>query len=88
MLHEVFKKFNKVITVEDGCLPGGIGSAVLEFMVEHHYDADVTRLGIPDTIVEHGEQAELWHICGYDATGIEAAVRKLTKGIKTESLVG
>jgi len=48
----------------------------------------VVRLGIPDGIVEHGEQAELWHICGYDATGIEDQVRKLTKGIKTETLVG
>ncbi|OYD40509.1 1-deoxy-D-xylulose-5-phosphate synthase [Sphingobacterium cellulitidis] len=88
LLHEVFKKYNKVITVEDGCLPGGIGSAVLEFMSDHQYEAQVVRLGIPDTIVEHGEQGELWHICGYDAAGIEDQVRKLTKGIKTETLVG
>ena len=57
-------------------------------MSDHGYDAHVVRLGIPDGIVEHGEQAELWHICGYDAAGIEEQVRKLTKGIKTETLVG
>jgi len=88
MLHEVFKKYKQVITVEDGSLQGGIGSAILEFMADHGYQANVFRLGIPDTVVEHGEQLELWSLCGYDAKGIETQVRKLTKGKKTESLVG
>jgi 1-deoxy-D-xylulose-5-phosphate synthase len=70
MLHEVFSKFDKVITVEDGCIQGGFGSAVIEFMVEHNYKAEVKRLGIPDKWVEHGEQAELWHECGFDVDGI------------------
>ena len=48
LLHEVFKKFSKVITVEDGCLEGGMGSAVLEFMADNNYNAQVVRLGIPD----------------------------------------
>ena len=78
MLHEVFKKYKKIITVEDGCLMGGFGSAVLEFMVDHQYHAQVIRLGIPDRIVEHGEQPELHKECGYDPQSIAAAVRSLS----------
>ena len=74
MLHEIFSTYKKVITVEDGCVQGGFGSAVLEFMADHHYHADVKRLGIPDRIVEHGEQYELHHECGFDPDGIEKAV--------------
>ena len=77
LLHEVFSKFNKVITVEDGCLPGGFGSAVLEFMADHNYSAKIIRLGIPDKVVEHGEPEQLHQECGYDANGIKAAVVKL-----------
>jgi 1-deoxy-D-xylulose-5-phosphate synthase len=77
MLHEVFKKFGKVITVEDGCVEGGAGSAVLEFMADHNYHAEIVRLGIPDTIVEHGEQHELWAECGYDAAAIAQQVRNM-----------
>ncbi len=77
LLHEVFKKFKKVITVEDGCIEGGMGSAVLEFMADHNYHTHIVRLGIPDRIVEHGEQHELWAECGYDATGIAQQVRNL-----------
>jgi 1-deoxy-D-xylulose-5-phosphate synthase len=74
MLHEIFTAYTKVITVEDGCLQGGFGSAVLEFMAKHNYKAEVKLLGIPDSIVEHGEQLELHHECGFDAEGIERAV--------------
>jgi len=80
LLHEVFKKFGKVITVEDGCLEGGMGSAVLEFMADNNYSAEVVRLGIPDQFIEHGEQPELWSECGYDAKSIAQQVRKM--GIK------
>ncbi|MBK6975774.1 MAG: 1-deoxy-D-xylulose-5-phosphate synthase [Cytophagaceae bacterium] len=73
MLHEVFGKFDKVIVVEDGCVQGGIGSAILEFMSENNYAANVKRLGIPDRIVEHGEQPQLWAECGFDASGIARA---------------
>jgi 1-deoxy-D-xylulose-5-phosphate synthase len=65
LLHEVFSKFNKVITVEDGCVIGGMGSAVLEFMADYTYYAQVKRLGIPDKVIEHGEQKELYAECGY-----------------------
>lgn len=77
MLHEVFQKFDRVITVEDGCLQGGMGSAVLEFMIDNGYNAKVKRLGIPDRIVEHGEQIELQRECGFDPAGIANAVREL-----------
>jgi 1-deoxy-D-xylulose-5-phosphate synthase len=77
MLHEVFSRFNKVITVEDGCLMGGFGSAITEFMADHGYMAQVKRLGIPDRIVEHGTQLELHRECGFDPEGIAQAVTEL-----------
>lgn len=80
LLHEVFTKYNKVITVEDGCIEGGMGSAILEFMADNNYNAEVVRLGIPDQFIEHGEQPELWAECGYDANAIAEQVKKM--GIK------
>ncbi len=77
LLHEVFQKFDKVITVEDGCVQGGMGSAVLEFMADNGYSAKLKRLGIPDRVVEHGDQLELHHECGFDPEGIAEAVRQL-----------
>ncbi len=77
LLHEVFTKFSKVITVEDGCLEGGMGSAILEFMADHNYSAEVVRLGIPDLVIEQGEQPELWAECGYDSTGIAERVKDM-----------
>lgn len=74
LLHEVFTNYKKVITIEDGCIQGGFGSAVLEFMADHNYQAEVKRLGIPDQIVEHGEQIELHNECGFDPEHIEATV--------------
>lgn len=79
LLHEVFTAFDKVITVEDGCLEGGMGSAVLEFMADNGYTANVTRLGIPDKVIEHGEQPELWAECGYDAKAIAAKVKSIAE---------
>lgn len=77
MLHEVFAKFDKVITVEDGCIQGGIGSAILEFMGDHGYHAAIKRLGIPDRLVEHGTQAELYRECEYDAQAMVETAKKL-----------
>jgi 1-deoxy-D-xylulose-5-phosphate synthase len=74
MLHFIGKNFNKVITVEDGTIVGGMGSAILEFFAEHQYTPQVKMLGIPDRLVEHGKPAELHRECGYDAKGIEEAV--------------
>ncbi|MGC8750034.1 1-deoxy-D-xylulose-5-phosphate synthase [Hydrotalea sp.] len=77
LLHEVFKNYSKIITVEDGAITGGFGSAVLEFMAEHQYQASVVRLGIPDRLVEHGTLKELHKECGYDAEGIASTARNL-----------
>ena len=77
VLHSVFKKFNQIITVEDGVLKGGFGSAVIEFMCDNGYNSEVKRLGIPDYFVEHGTQEELYRECGYDADGIEIAIREI-----------
>ncbi len=79
MLHEVFTKFNKVITIEDGCLMGGFGSAVIEFMVDQKYQCQVVRLGIPDEYVHHGTQEELWSDCGFDTQAIVRKVKEITK---------
>ncbi len=77
MLHEVFTKYDFVVTVEDGCLQGGFGSAVIEFAADNGYTTKVKRLGIPDRIVEHGEQRELHKECGFDPEGIAAAALDL-----------
>jgi 1-deoxy-D-xylulose-5-phosphate synthase len=80
MLHQVFTKFEKIITVEDGTVVGGFGSAILEFMNEHNYKAEVKILGIPDRFVEHGTPKELHHECGYDTPAIKTAVLEMMKG--------
>jgi 1-deoxy-D-xylulose-5-phosphate synthase len=77
LLHTIFSSYKKIITVEDGCIQGGFGGAVLEFMADHNYQAKVKRLGIPDRVVEHGEQSELHHECGFDAEHIEKAVLEM-----------
>jgi len=77
LLHEVFSKFSQVITVEDGCIQGGMGTAVLEFMADNGYMAHVVRLGIPDRLVEHGTQEELYAECGYDAPAIVAQAKQM-----------
>jgi len=88
LLHEVFAKFNRVITIEDGTIVGGFGSAVLEFMAANGYKADVKMLGIPDKIVEHGTLKELQRECSYDAIAVAEAVRAmLTDKIKVSTLI-
>ena len=77
MLRDVAHRYRAIVTVEDGCLPGGFGSAVLEFLADHGFQLPVVRLGIPDRVVEHGTQDELYKECGFDAAGIAQAVREL-----------
>ena len=77
LLHNIAKSFNKIITVEDGCIQGGFGSAILEFFADHNYSKQIVRLGIPDDIIEHGKQSELHKECNYHPEGIADAVRKL-----------
>jgi 1-deoxy-D-xylulose-5-phosphate synthase len=76
-LHSVFRKFKKIVTVEDGVLKGGFGSAVIEFMCDNSYNAEVKRLGIPDYFVEQGSQEELYRECGYDQEGIEKSIKEM-----------
>lgn len=87
-LHSVFRKFNKIITVEDGILKGGFGSAVVEFMCDNSYSAEIKRLGIPDYFVEQGTQEELINECGFDNESIAAAVREILKIGPAEDLSG
>jgi 1-deoxy-D-xylulose-5-phosphate synthase len=77
LLHQVFQQHKKVVTVEDGTIVGGFGSAVAEWMLDHGYSAAIKRLGMPDAIVEHGEQMELYEECGYHPAGIAEAARSL-----------
>lgn len=79
LLHEAFSNYDKIVTVEDGTVLGGFGSAILEFMNANGYKADVKILGIPDRLVEHGSPKELHRECAYDAEGIAAAVQELMK---------
>ncbi len=79
LLHDIFQNYNHVITVEDGCLMGGFGSAVLEFMADNNFTTKIIRLGIPDKVVEHGQQSELYAECGYDKEAIIKTVQKLVK---------
>jgi len=77
LLHEVFQNYNKIVTVEDGTVLGGAGSAILEFMNAHGYQSQIKILGIPDIVVEHGSLKELQQECHYDATAIAIAVKTL-----------
>jgi 1-deoxy-D-xylulose-5-phosphate synthase len=77
ILHEVFSKFDKIITVEDGVKAGGFGSAVLEFMAENDYNSKVKILGVPDSFIEQGAVEYLYSDCGFDTRGIIKAVREM-----------
>lgn len=78
LLDEVFKNYKSIVTVEDGALKGGFGSAVLEYMADSGYSLPVKRIGIPDNFVEHGTPAELYQMLGMDASGIADAIRNFS----------
>jgi 1-deoxy-D-xylulose-5-phosphate synthase len=86
MLHEIFSKYKTIITVEDGCIKGGMGSAVIEFMSDNGYNARIKRLGIPDQYIEHGSQDELHKECGYHRDDIIEAAKKLAQTIEKGNL--
>ena len=77
LLHKVFKQYGFIITIEDGCLKGGMGSSILEFMSDHNYKNDILRFGVPDKFIEHGSQKEQRVECGYDKKSILGAIRKI-----------
>lgn len=83
MLHDVARRFKKIVTVEDGTVTGGFGSAVLEFMAAHNYSPEIRIMGIPDRVVEHGKPEELHRECGYDSKAIADAVREMMNVVVT-----
>lgn len=80
LLHEVGKKFSRIITVESGVTRGGLGSAVLEFMADNGYTPKIKRIGVPDEFVEHGPISELYKLCGMDAKCIAEEIKKMVIG--------
>jgi len=79
LLQEALNKYPKIITVEDGTVLGGFGSAVLEFANQYDHKNEIRILGIPDKIIEHGSPKELHRECGYDAQAIKDAVLEMMK---------
>ncbi|NQU86130.1 MAG: 1-deoxy-D-xylulose-5-phosphate synthase, partial [Mariniphaga sp.] len=77
LLHKVFSKFDKIVTVEDGVIKGGFGSAIAEFMVENGYLAKIKMLGVPDLFIEQGTPEELYKECGFDMKGIYRAIKEM-----------
>ncbi|MBQ8674622.1 MAG: 1-deoxy-D-xylulose-5-phosphate synthase [Bacteroidaceae bacterium] len=77
LLHEVGHRFSRIITVEDGVVEGGLGSAVLEYMSDHNLAPHVHRIGIPDRFIEHGTVPELRHLIGMDAAAISKAIQEM-----------
>ena len=84
LLHKIARRYSRIVTVEDGSILGGFGSAVLEFMADHQYTPEVKRLGIPDQVIEHGEQIELQNECGFGPAGIEATVLAFLETVSKE----
>lgn len=82
MLHEIGKKFKNIVTIEDGVIQGGFGSAVLEFMSDNQYYVNTKRLGIPDSFIEHGTPEELYTMLGLDANGIAKSITEFMKNSK------
>jgi len=76
ILHTIFKKFDKVLTVEDGSLKGGLGSAIAEFKAQYNYQAELKSLGVPDQFVDHGKPEELQQMCGFDLNGIRKTLQE------------
>ncbi len=79
LLHEVGKKFNRIVTVENGVIKGGLGTAVLEFMADNGYTPKVKRIGVPDCFIEHGSVPELFKLCGMDSESIAEVVKEMVK---------
>ena len=79
ILDSIFARFRKIITLEDGVVMGGFGTAIMEYANLKNYEADIKMLGIPDRFIEHGTIDELHHECGIDEEGIERTIKELIK---------
>ena len=86
ILHEIGQKFSHVLTIEDGVLQGGFGSAVLEFFADHDYSVQVKRLGIPDNFIEQGSPDDLYAMLGLDAEGITESIKELMQPNNKENI--
>ncbi|MFT4061606.1 MAG: 1-deoxy-D-xylulose-5-phosphate synthase [Edaphocola sp.] len=87
MLHEIGQKFDKVVTVEDGCIQGGFGSAVLEFFNEHNYKPQVKILGIPDQVIEQAKPEEQYEQCGFDTASIVKTVQAMLVSVRENTVL-
>lgn len=80
LLENICKKYDKIITIEDGTLIGGLGTAVTEWANDNGYKVNITRLGIPDQFIKQGTVEQLYSICGIDADSISKSIIKMVKG--------
>lgn len=76
-LHSIAKQYKQIVTVEDGVIDGGFGSAVIEFMADNNYHSEIKRLGIKDVFIEHGTPEQLYNLTGLDADGIAETLMKM-----------
>lgn len=79
LLHEVARTHSRIITLENGTIKGGLGSAVLEFLADHGYTPHVRRMGLPDSFIEHGSVPELCRLCGIDVDSIAMAIEEMVR---------
>jgi 1-deoxy-D-xylulose-5-phosphate synthase len=84
LLNEALSKYPTIITIEDGTIIGGLGSAVLEFAADNHYKNDIIRMGIPDQFIEHGEPMELYEECGISPNKIVEKVLKIVYNTQSQ----
>ena len=77
LLEEIATRFTRIITIEDGCVTGGFGSAVTEWMTDHGYHPVIRRLGLPDQFIEHGTVSELQQLTGLDPETIKQTILSL-----------
>ena len=85
ILNEVGTRFRKIITIENGAVTGGLGTAVIEYMADNGFTPVIRRLGLPDRFVEHGSTPQLLHLCHIDEDAVISALRELTLGtLKSE----
>ena len=82
ILNEVGKKYSRIITIENGTVTGGLGTAVVEYMMDNGFTPTIRRLGLPDRFIEHGSTPQLLHICNIDENAVISALKELTSGPK------
>ena len=78
ILSEVAKKYSRIITIENGAVTGGLGSAVVEYMADNGHTPVIRRMGLPDRFIEHGSTPQLLHLCHIDEDAIISTLRELT----------